>query len=241
MENKDISQIVLEKIKESGMKPISRNIFNLKRVLVWFFLGFAILIGVVSFAITLTNLFNNDWYLVNKFGFTFIFKSLPYFWFVCLIIFSILGEFYYRKTYLGYRHRVVMVIGAYIVVTVSFGLILFLFNIGEKIEEKFFNNMPIYRMVTFDKSAVWSQPDAGLISGRIISINDNSIQIMDFNNNIWLINKNEAMIAPRVKMDVGEIIKIIGDKDNDSDEIFNAVQIRPWLGGNPNRNCCTVR
>ena len=234
-ENKDISKIAFEKIREKGIKPISKNIFNLKRVLIWSFAGFAVLIGIVSFAVTLSNLSNNDWFLVDKFGYSFIFQSLPYFWFFCLVVFATLGEYYYRKTYMGYRHRIIMVIGAYVVVTVVFGVILHLFSLGEKIEETIQNNIPIYKNITFNKNAVWSQPEQGLLSGRIIGINGDAVTIIDLNNNTWTINKADAKISPKTNIKIGEIIKIIGDKDNDNDAIFNANKINPWKGTKPKK------
>jgi hypothetical protein len=241
MENKDISQIALEKIKESGIKPISKNIFNLKRVLFWSLVGFAVLVGAVSFAVTCSILFSNDWYLYNKFGFGFILKSLPYFWVICLLLLAILGEFYYRKTLFGYRHRVFTIIGVYIILTVVFGFVLHLFKIGEVVEQTISDNVPFYRGMMFNKDELWSQPEEGLISGRIVEVDDVSIKIIDLNDNVWIIDKNEAIIAPRVKMEIGEIIKIVGDKDSDNDEIFNANQIRPWMGSRGRQGCCTVR
>jgi len=48
-----------------------------------------------------------------------------------------------------------------------------------------------------------------------------------------------TLVSKRAKIEVGEIIKIIGD--NDKDDIFMANEIRPWIGGRINQNCCTVR
>ena len=239
-ENKDISQIALEKIKESGIKPISKKIFSVKRVLFWSLVGFAILVGVVSFSITLSLLFNNDWYLYNKFGFGFILKSLPYFWFICLVLFSILGEFYYRKTLFGYRHRMITVVGIYVIITVSLGTILHLLGIGEIIEQSISDNVPVYKVIMFDKNEFWSHPDRGLLSGRIIEVKDNKIKIIDFNNNIWIIDAHNATVLEQAKLEMGKIIEIVGDNDNDDDGIFKADEIRPWFGV-VNQNCCTLR
>jgi hypothetical protein len=238
MENKNISQIALEKIKESGIKPISKNVFNLRKVLFWSFVGFAVLVGTVSFAITLSILFSNDWYLYNKFGFGFILKSLPYFWLVCLLLFTLLGEFYYRKTLLGHRHRVMTIIGIYIILTVILGSILHLFGLGEIIEKSLSRNVPVYHIVVFDRNGFWSQPDEGLLYGKLIEVNGNAIKLVDSNNTVWNINIDSALIDKKVKIEVGEIIKIVGDQDDDT--IFNADEIHP-IGNSVNRDCCTVR
>lgn len=226
MENKDISQIALQKIKESGIKPISKNIFNFKKVLFWSFVGTSVVIGVISFSVILSILFNNDWVLYNKFGFNFIFKSMPYFWFICLLLFAILGEFYYRKTLLGYRHRMVTIVGIYIIFTIISGSILYIAGLGNIIDESLSKNLPIYNGVMFDKNEFWYHPEDGLLYGKIIGINENLIQIVDFNNNIWVLNIEDAFIGGKVKIEIGETIKIIGDIEND---IFIVEQVRPCL------------
>jgi len=236
-ENKDISQIALERIKESGIKPISKNVFNLKRVLFWSLVGFSVVIGVISFSSTLSILFHNDWYLYNKLGFGFIFKSLPYFWFIFLVIFAGLGEFYYRKTLFGYRHRMILIVGVYVSVTIFFGFILHLVGMGERIEQSLFENVPMYHFVVFDRDEFWSNPKEGFISGRIISTAGDSITIVDLNSNIWIIKTSNVFIRGRVKIEKGEAIKIIGDIDNN---IFIAEEIRPWVGRS-NENCCIAR
>jgi hypothetical protein len=234
MDNQDISQIALERIKESGIKPISKNIFNLKRVIFWSFVGAALIVGIVSFSVTLSLLFNNDWDLYNKFGFNFIFKTLPYFWFICLMIFALLCEFYYRKTLLGYRHRVVTIVGIYIILTIIFGSVLHFFGMGEIIEKSFSENIPAYRNVIFDKNEFWAHPEEGLIYGKIISINNDFIKIVDYNNVIWTLSIDNTSIGKRVRIEEGEIIKIIGYIDNSG--IFVAEQIRPWVGHKFNKN-----
>ena len=238
-ENKNISQIVLEKIKESGIKPISKNVFNFKRVLFWSLVGFAVLIGAVSFSITLSLLFNNDWYLYNKFGFGFILKSLPYFWVICLLVFTILGEFYYRKTLLGHRHRMMTIVGVYVVLTVIIGSILNLSGLGEIIEQSISQNVPVYNAVIFDKDGFWSQPEEGLLLGKIILIDGNLIKIVDTDSIIWDININNASIDKQVKIEVGKIIKIIGIK-KDNKTVFNAEEIYP-AENSIKENCCIVR
>lgn len=238
MENKDISQIVLEKIKESGIKPISRKVFNFKRVLFWSLAGFSVVIGIVSFSVVLSILFNNDWYLYNKLGPSFILKSLPYFWFLFLLIFTVLGEFYYRKTFLGYRHRMTTIIGVYIILTVLFGSVLYIFGIGETVEKSLLENVPIYHVVIFDRDELWTHPEFGLLSGNIIEINGNTIKIVDLNNNIWVIDAGSTSIN-QAQLKIGDSIKVIGE-DNDTDDVFTANEIHIVKNG-LNHNCCIVR
>lgn len=234
MQNKDISQIALERIKESGIKPISKNVFNLKRVLFWSLVGFSVVVGGLSFSVMLSILFSNDWTLYNKFGFNFILKTLPYFWFVCLLVLTFLGESYYRKTLLGYRHRMVTIIGIYVILMIISGTTLYIIGIGESIEQSLSENVPIYHGFMFDRTEVWSHPEEGLLSGQIIKVESNQIELVDFNNFVWIINIEKSFISSQLQIKKGEIIKIIGYMNNDG--IFNAEQIRPWIKNKLNQN-----
>lgn len=233
MENKDISQMALQKIKENGIKPISKNIFNFKRIFFWSLVSFSIIVGILAFAIVLSILFTHDWYLYNKLGFAFIFKSLPYFWFGLLIIFILLGDFYYKKTPLGYRHRDFVIVGFFVILTMIFGSILYFIGIGEKAEDSLSRNVPIYRGFMFDRNEFWSHPEQGFIFGRIILIDGDLIKIIDHKNNIWAVEMSNAFVGQKVKIQEGEIIKIIGNLD---ENIFKAEQIRPGTGNKFNQN-----
>jgi len=225
MENKDISQIALQKIKESGIKPISKKVFSLKRIIFWVFVCFFVVIGALSYSVILSILFNNDWYLYNKLGFIFTLKTLPYFWFICLLLFTVLGEIYYRKTLLGYRHRIITIIGIYIIITGILGTILHFVEVGEMIENSISSNIPAYSVVVFDRDEIWSHPEQGLLTGQIVEINDDVIKVSDSNGIIWDINVNDTSIDKKVKLEVGEYIKIVGDMDDDIDNLFNANEI----------------
>lgn len=224
-ENKNISQIALQRIQESGLKPISKNVFNLKRVLFWSLFGISLVVGAISFSVALSILFSNDWYLYNKLGFGFILKTLPYFWVVCLLLFTILGEFYYRKTLLGYRHRITTVVGMYILITVISGFILNIIGVGETVEQSLSENVPIYHFVIFDKDEIWSHPEQGFLSGRIIYVGDKVIKAVDSKGVVWNINIYNTFTNGKFQFKVGEIIKIVGDKYNDIDDIFYADEI----------------
>jgi hypothetical protein len=54
------------------------------------------------------------------------------------------------------------------------------------------------------------------------------------NGNNWLIDIKNSSVGGRVKIEVGERIKIIGDKD--IDDIFTANEIRPWMGNGLKKN-----
>ena len=241
MENKNISQIALERIKVEGIKPISSKVFSIKRVLFWVVVIISLIIGAFTFSLILSALFNNDWDLYNRFGFNFILKTLPYFWFISLILFIILGEYYYRKTLLGYRHTIIVIVLVYMISTVFFGSIFYLIKVGDFIEQSLTDKAPCCSGFILNRYVIWSQPEEGLLSGRIIRIGENEIGVLDMNNYVWIVYTKGAFTRGQVEIEIGERIKIIGDKI--SDKIFNAEEIRPWIGArtsNPTKSLNTT-
>lgn len=228
MENKNISQIALERIKEEGIKPLSRKIFSIKRVLFWVAVLTSLIVGAFIFALVLSGFFNNDWYLYNKLGFGFILKTLPYFWLISLAVFTILGEYYYRKTLLGHRRSFIFIMGVYMISTTIFGSILYSFGTDEFLENYIANKAPGYSNFIFNRYEVWSHPEDGLLSGTITKVSNDAIEIIDFNGLVWIVNTKDSSILGETLIKVGENIKIVGDSV--SPNIFNADEIRSWMG-----------
>lgn len=226
MKNKNISQIAFEKIREKGIRPISRKVFNIKRALFWLVIILSLFIGAFTFSIILSALFNNDWDLYNKFGFNFILKTVPYFWLVSLGIFTMLGEYYYRQTPLGHRRGFLMIIGIYMGLTIIFGTIFYSINIDEYVEDYIVDNAPDYSNFIFNKYEVWSHPEGGLLSGTITKVGDGTIEIIDFNGLVWNINTKDSFIDSKALIEVGRNVKIVGE--NEANNIFNADEIRSW-------------
>lgn len=227
MENKNISQIVLGRIKEEGLKPISKNVFSVKRVIFWTVVFISLIIGALAFSLVLSGLFNNDWDLYNKFGFNFIFKTLPYFWLISLCLFVILCEYYYRKTLHGYRHTLIVVVGFYMASSIIFGSIFYVFKISDLVEKSLGGVPPGYRNIILNRHEMWCHPEKGLMSGRIVSIDGNELGVMDFDNFVWIVDTEKALVRNKVEIEIGEKIKIMGNKvDTNS---FRAYEIRPWM------------
>lgn len=229
MENKNISQIVQERIREEGIKPISRKVFSIKRVLFWVAVASSFVVGAFAFSLILSALFNNDWDLYNKFGFNFIFKTIPYFWLVFLLIFTLLGEFYYKQTSFGYRSRVVVIVGIYMISTAAFGAIFYGVGVGDFIEKFLDESAPTYRNIILNRHQIWANPEEGLLSGQITKVFEDNIEIIDFNGIVWIVDTGDVVIRGDLELESGDRIKIIGNKNEGNN--FDADEIRPWMMG----------
>lgn len=219
----------MDRIREDRIVPISRNIFSIKRVLFWVAVAVSFIIGAVIFSLVLSAFFNNDWDLYNEFGFSFIFKTLPYFWLASLLIFTILGEYYYRKTLFGHRRGYMVILSVYMISTTLFGTIFYLIGTGRLIEQSLENEAPIYRHIMLNRYEVWSHPESGFFSGRIIHVVEDGVVVIDSNGHFWTIDTTDAVIRGKMEVETGEKIKIIGKC---IESICIASELRPWQGMN---------
>ena len=229
MENKNISKLAMDSINKMAIKPQPKIRFVIKKVIIWLFAILSVLIGSLSFAVTLYLLFDYDLNAFQHLGINMIFHFLPYFWFLFLGVFIIVGEYYYRKTTLGYRYRLALVLIIYIIITLAVGSMGYAAGLGATIENELAKNMPFYQKYLFNKESIWSQPENGLLSGAIKSVSGKKIILVDFKNDNWEINIEGALIRGRAVIKAGEKIKIIGIKTGNG--FFKAQEIRPWQGG----------
>ena len=64
------------------------------------------------------------------------------------------------------------------------------------------------------------------------------MQVMDADGFIWIVDKENSIIKGRVSVEIGERIKIIGNKTEDN--YFRALEIRPWMGMKMNKNSAFI-
>ncbi len=227
-----ISSQTLEKLKAQHVTPIPRWEFLLKDSVVWVGFVIAVLIGSVAYCVAFFMLSTQDWKLHDYVGGSALadaLSGLPYLWFIVLILFMALAMYNFRHTQSGYRYRVWGVVMASIGASILIGSALHYTGFGNFLDRVMAENMPVYRQLTPDRQSVWTQPEKGLLSGKILQPDQampNTLVIKDFKGKKWLISINSAVIDPHLNFSVGQYIKIVGQK-TDSNQ-FQASHIMPW-------------
>src|SRR3989339_397673 len=182
------SSKILRKIKKEHIKLVPKWHFVFRNVLFWIVFVISLFFGALSFAVTLLFLLNTDWSLHDQLHSNFVhflFISLPYFWIIFLILFAIIAHIDLRHTEKGYRYRTVwMLIGNISIVVIS-GAIFYNFGLAHEFDERFQKHMPFYgRMM--NREQIWLCDDCGLLAGKIISVDNMEIIILeDLKNQIW--------------------------------------------------------
>lgn len=223
---------IFQKIQENDIQPKAKWRFLLKNYFVWSLFGLVIIVGALAVSVIIFLLTDNDWeahQYLNKSFWSYFFLSLPYLWLVLLIGLSSLAYFNYKHTKYGYRFNPFLVVAGSILISLILGGILFYFKLGNKIDQVLYHNMPFYKNMVVHKEDIWSQPEKGMLAGKIIKIesNDNFI-IEDLLGNKWQIIGESIEIKNRVNFELGEVIKIFGVMQDD--RTFKAIEIRPWEG-----------
>jgi hypothetical protein len=223
---------IFDKIKEKKIEPRSKWRFLLKDYLIWVFFGLAILIGSMAFSVIIFLLTDNDWdvykYLDKSFT-SYVILSFPYLWIIILASFSFLAYFNYRHTKVGYKINPIAIVLVSVLISIFLGSILFKSGFGQAIDYTFSKNIPYYEKMIIYRQALWSNPEKGLFAGRIIEINNkNNFYIKSLDGEKWQIVGDDILWKGSVPQELGIRIKIIGEID--SDNIFIANEIRPWIG-----------
>ncbi|MFA6553431.1 MAG: hypothetical protein WCT27_03310 [Patescibacteria group bacterium] len=227
-----ISDQALEKLKSQHMKPIPRWEFLLKDSVIWAGFMVAVLVGSVAYCVALFLLTTQDWDLYRYVGsnaFADALSGLPYLWLIILLLFVLLAMYNFRHTQSGYRYRVWGVIVASIGASIVIGSVLHVTGFGNYLDRVMADNLPVYRQLTPDRQSVWTQPEKGLLSGKILTPENllpNTVTIRDFKGKKWLISVNSALVDPSVRLEIGQYIKLVGQKTSTGQ--FQATHIMPW-------------
>lgn len=208
-----ISDKTIKIINKSQIRPIPKWEFVIKNWGIW--------LGVIFSLIFLTIGFGVSWFgLIDNI-------ITPYFWLILSSAFLLLAYLLFEKTKKSYRFQKWQVLALVSLVGLFIGGLVFKIGLASSIDRNFETNVPYYRHVVPMKMTVWNNPQAGYLSGLIISISKSNFEIKDFNGRTWTIT-GEPLVRGRVKMIIGEEVKLIGVQTDGN--TFQASEVRPWNG-----------
>ncbi|MFZ1561808.1 MAG: hypothetical protein WAT37_17870 [Saprospiraceae bacterium] len=229
------AQKIIEKIKTENIRHREAWTFSAREMITWSAYMLFILIGSISFSIILFAISVSGFDLLQHFkhsGMESVLVLLPLLWLAVLIFFlgaSVASVVQTGRAYkLSFSKWVSLSTG----ISMAIGTLFFITGGAKWLEHKFETNIESYESIQEKKTAIWSQPDLGTLSGEIITFDDQIITIKDWKSNIWTISYQNAFIAPVVKMEEGVQIKLNGTKTGTN--TFNAESIKPW-GGIPGK------
>ena len=232
---KDFKNNLIKKIKKEKIKPISKIFFVAKKILIYFFFWFSILIGALAVAIVFLYLFEADWFLSHKLWLLEITMNfLPIFWIIFLMISITISYFNFKNTEKGYKFYLWQIIVWNILASLVIWVLFYITWFSQIIENKIQTILPEYRQYfVWDKisrmTKVWQNEEKWLLLWLILEKNNNfNFKLKDTNNKIWKILLSEKTnIKHNLELKSGLKIKLIWEKK--SDNIFEVLEIRPFM------------
>lgn len=229
------AQKIVDKIKNDQIQPHPEWTFTYKEWVKWASYALFVVMGSISFSIILFAISVNGFDMLQHFKHSkleSILVLLPILWLTTLIIFlggSIVSVMHTGRAY-KYSFGKWMSLSTGISMVI--GTMFFMTGGARWLEHKFETNIESYESLLEKKTAIWSQPTLGTLSGEIVEINDDTITMKDWKNEIWTIQTTDAFVAPILDLQMGTQIKINGKLTGETS--FKAEKIRPW-GGAPGK------
>lgn len=232
MINDNFSENLIEKIKEVGVAPTPKWQFLLKDYIVWIFGCLSLIIGGLATSVMIYLLVNNDWQIYTELTdsfFAFFLLTLPYFWILFLIFFTLVAYYNLKHTKKGYRFSLWIVVSVVVLASLVLGVVFSGLGLGEEIDEILSEKTSFYPQVFGRHIDMWSMPERGRLSGLLVDRKgDSSFILLDRDRMEW-----ELVISERTKVfdkiDIRRPIKIIGEKQ--SKNVFEAFEILPMGPG----------
>jgi len=229
----NLSEKILKQIESKKLSPKSKWVFILKNYIFWFIFIVFLFLGSLSFAVIIYMFKVSDWSLYLHAGdgvFEFFLLSLPYFWFLFLILFIILAFYNFKYTKRAYRYGGFLLVFVSILISIFLGTTFYALGMGEKIDIAFSDNISFYHQMREKRARMWLNPEKGFLAGTILNLEDKDNFILnDLNGQKWTIDYDRTELKLPFSLYSGEKIKIFGEKTGDFN--FKAEIIRPLFGG----------
>ena len=228
MENSDQ---LIEQMKLRNIKPKPGWYFTSKTILFWLVFLISVLLGAFAFSIILFSIQQLEFDLIAHMSHSYLELLMglaPLFWIISLIVFLAIAMIGIKNSKKGYKFSYSKIVAFSASFSILFGTLFFIGGGAQWLENAFSVQVEIYESVQDKKVKMWSKPDEGFLSGTIVKINEQSIELNDFNDQSWIIDIGQANVSRAVLIEEGEKIKITGEVISANN--FHADDIRPWGG-----------
>ncbi|MEI6649858.1 MAG: hypothetical protein WCL23_00295 [Candidatus Moraniibacteriota bacterium] len=233
-----VSDKILGKIKQEGIRPEASWKFTARKTLVWTGIVFAGILAGISLSLIMFSIFSIDQEILHftpkRLFSPAVFRSLPFLWIGFLLIFVALAVREYHETGHGYRHRTLFVALSTLGVVVMIGTALHLLRIGERSDTALRNALPPYAEIIRPREEFWRHPEDGFATGTISEVVDSGFLLESPDGDALDVRiENDTVVKPSVTIEKGRTVHVIGVQEApgwiDAEEILPAAPQR--LGG----------
>lgn len=238
----DLSEKLIEKIKEEKITPKPRWQFLTKDWFFWLMFGLSIIIGGLSFAAIIYFATDNDlvtFYWARQDFLNELLLTLPYIWLGLIAFVAYLATINLSATKTGYHFRSRNVVILSVTSSIIIGLAAYSLGFGSYLDNRFGQALPFYKSLGERRSQFWQQPDADRLAGKIKKIDQSSFELEDFQRKIWIVHLTDRTFwVSQIKKESGEMVRLLGERKSPTSTEFVATGIYPWhrpnFGPRPN-------
>lgn len=225
--NKNISQSVLNTIKEQNIKPKSRLYFLVYHAILWVpgvlvtILGSFAIAGIL-FAATHAGFEYREF--VYPTTFDFVIDAIPFMWIISYALFVGLIVYALRTTHTGYRLSVYKIIFGSFSISLLMGFVIY--SLDTLIRVDTLVRYPVHMR----EERNWQFTGEGRLSGKVIELNEDSLIILDGKEEGWLVDVSgfDSKLPPFVKEENN--VRIVGTSTDE--HTFIACAFFQWdIGG----------
>lgn len=232
-DKKDFGQELLAEIKMKKISPTPKWRFILKNILIWIVGILSLCLGSVATSLIMHMLRYNDFDAFDRVGprqFEMIFFAIPFFWLVCLAIFTVLVFYNIKKTKNGYRYPAFAIVVGSILSSVVLGGIFFRIGLGRLVDDVASKNAPFYDKVINPRMGFWDMADEGRLAGLVAEKKTDKKIIVVSKETEWNVVLSENIDAKDFDIiEVGKPARFLGEKKSENE--FIADKILPMEAG----------
>lgn len=228
----NITDKIINTIKDQNLLPKPRWRFILQRILIWVLAFLSAIFGSLAFSVMIFILVNNDWEVlkyIDRTPLQHAIETLPYIWILILILFVVLSYYNAKHTKGAYKHEGYWFLIGSIMISLIIGSVFYSFGLAPRIHTVA-QNVPFFQGLLHDRDDIWMEGENGLLAGEIVgNLNgDELFELVDLNDKTWIVVRGDDYIAPPPGfiMEPGVIVRMVGEIENDN--IFDANIIMPY-------------
>jgi len=230
MNRQKLSASILTRIQKEQITPIARWHFVLKHIRCWIFFALFVILGAIGVSVIIFAVMESDFDFFSYLHGTelqFWLSMIPIFWIVFFVIFAGLAVWGMRQTGKNYRVPLLRVMGLNLLLSIILGVVFYNIDGAENFEKIFADHMPMYRGISHQKMMHWRHPEEGRIAGEVVSMDENSILILDaFDQTRWRVDCNNAVFMGSDELQKGMKVRILGKPTGKNE--FKADVIGLW-------------
>ena len=233
-----LKSVVLSRIKQEQICPRSKWYFNCYELFVWLFWVLSVVVGSLAVAVSLFAITYQRYafYEATHGDFwTFIIETLPYLWFLVLVLMVIFAIFNIRHTKTGYRYSLWKIITSSLVLSLMGGAVLHVAGIGFEVDQKLGKYMNFYQSQEELEQGMWQKPGEGRLVGSLLTVDfddkniDGDVSFKDVSGVLWEINVENLFEDDLVVLKSGKKMKLLGQVLSTEPSRFHACGVFPWM------------